>query len=1261
MALIVVLACLVLVSVLVVSFLHSVTTELQSSKAHSDSTNVRLLSESAVNVVMSQIKEATKDNRLAWASQPGMIRTFDNGGRAAGYYKLYSSSRMSDSTAFKIDSEEVPRSWWQDTGSFTDLNEPLLNKYPIMNPTLANGTDVPGFFITGAPVAGGPGANPAPMPVRWLYVLKNGTMVAAEGSGTRASVPGADSSPIIGRVAFWTDDETCKVNINTASEGSFWDTPKVLTKFEGEMAEKQPFQREYQRYPGHPATTSLSAVFGNTLKFESPTAPTYPELIPYYTLAPRINLGGSEGGTTRSVDGAANMTLDSDRLYATIDELQFRPELVSNSSRMDLGKAGIKIEPDYLEQVRFLITASSRAPDVNLFNRPRVGIWPIYDMTRMPDKTYRTLYDRMIAFCSTIGDPLDKYYYFFQRQNSASSTIDLPDKASNSGLARNRLLLNYLERLTSAPFPGFGGTFADKYQEDHKQILTEIFDYIRSTNLIDLSSGITPYTPKYNTSQQGRLNPDGSATGQVVPINDTVNDTRGFGRMSTVTEGAFIFYGIADPASNPDAEEFKDPANPSGPLNPDQIMIRAVFLPEMFCPSLGWVAEFPNFKIQVDGLDSLTWSKADTAGVPIDGTGTNMGFPKSARYTTTEDGLPTLTRWYGGHNGVRRIHGDKNLDQLGLDNSFPNYSATRVFPMAKNSTTRPTTTPTQFFWFSGGPVTVKIVKRDNPAEVFQSITMYFPSTTLPVPRLPPVGPDFTLRKFGTKNEVGNPDATSYGRFASHWKTNDTNVRIKVSWVTPWDTVRSVSVRDDARLIAGLGKVSDLATNESGNMFATLGNYKDITATMSHTLTDGSGIYPLYGAFAGHPTGRGRLVKNATYFRYSENPNTLNSFTTIDPNRGGLRTWTQDMDILSNGVALGRHWPAAIASNDVPGDWDNGIADIKDGPYINKPDEGSLFRDGSSPPYFSPSNFRSEGSATFFSPNRQIPSAAMFGSLPTGVKRNRPWQTLLFRPGPAGHPGLGSPASGPPFSSPPDHLLLDLFHMPVVEPYPISEPLSTAGRINMNYQIVPFAYITRDTGVRAVLKSQRILAVSLNEAENYKNVGVAYAPKFSDLRSNLNLEEKNGTLQGFQDRFGPDAKDVFRSASEICSIWLVPQGSSYADAENYWKGKSLTGDNSREKPYADIYPRLTTKSNTFTVHYRVQTLQKPQSRLNLAEFDTARGDRITGELRGSAIVERYVDPHNPELPDFASLPLSDPEGNIDLYYKFRVLSTKKFTP
>ena len=37
------------------------------------------------------------------------------------------------------------------------------------------------------------------------------------------------------------------------------------------------------------------------------------------------------------------------------------------------------------------------------------------------------------------------------------------------------------------------------------------------------------------------------------------------------------------------------------------------------------------------------------------------------------------------------------------------------------------------------------------------------------------------------------------------------------------------------------------------------------------------------------------------------------------------------------------------------------------------------------------------------------------------------------------------------TDPADYLLTDLFNLPVVEPYAISEPLSTSGRINMNYQ------------------------------------------------------------------------------------------------------------------------------------------------------------------------------------------------------------------
>ncbi len=76
-----------------------------------------------------------------------------------------------------------------------------------------------------------------------------------------------------------------------------------------------------------------------------------------------------------------------------------------------------------------------------------------------------------------------------------------------------------------------------------------------------------------------------------------------------------------------------------------------------------------------------------------------------------------------------------------------------------------------------------------------------------------------------------------------------------------------------------------------------------------------------------------------------------------------------------------------------------------------------------------------------------------------------------------------------------------------------------------------------------------------------------------------------------------------------------------------------GDNVRERPYADIYPRLTTKSNTFTVHYTVQALKNPPA--NAPDKWTEGKDRFLGELRGSVTLERFLDPANTNIPDYAT--------------------------
>ena len=249
-------------------------------------------------------------------------------------------------------------------------------------------------------------------------------------------------------------------------------------------------------------------------------------------------------------------------------------------------------------------------------------------------------------------------------------------------------------------------------------------------------------------------------------------------------------------------------------------------------------------------------------------------------------------------------------------------------------------------------------------------------------------------------------------------------------------------------------------------------------------------------------------------------------------------------------------------------------------------------------------------------------------------------------------------------------------MPVVEPYAISEPLSTAGRINMNSLIVPFNYINRDTGLRAVLKNEKVISIADSQASYYK---VMYQDNNQiRMRYPVNLD---ATLSQFYDRRFNN-NDIFRSPSEICDVDIVPSDNNPSSDPNpfvagtsaptraamdaYWNtattGHRLTGDNARERIYATLYPRLTTKSNTFTVHLRVQSLKQalaPGASATAWQTWREGTDAVTGEYRGSQTIERYVDPNDPTIPDFA-----DPAHSADTlasYYRFRVLATKQFAP
>jgi uncharacterized protein (TIGR02600 family) len=326
-----------------------------------------------------------------------------------------------------------------------------------------------------------------------------------------------------------------------------------------------------------------------------------------------------------------------------------------------------------------------------------------------------------------------------------------------------------------------------------------------------------------------------------------------------------------------------------------------------------------------------------------------------------------------------------------------------------------------------------------------------------------------------------------------------------------------------------------------------------------------------------------------------------------------------------------------------GDFDNGIGDFPDGPFLNKSDEGTYTPNlGISTPY---TDFKWTVADGLFSPLRQIPSAVMFGSLPTGVKAGIPWRTLLFCPNPAdpGHVG---------FQNPPDHLLLDLFRMPVVEPLAISGPASTDGKINMNYAIAPFNYIRRASSLYAVLDTLKFLAIPDSQSSKYKSYKLD--PRSTiDMRNRVDIPK---TLAQFDTRFA--SNDIFRSATEICSLFLVPASQTLANVQNlstgFWSVNRLTGDNSREKPYAELYPKLTTQSNSYRVHIRVQVLPKS------AGLSAGQTDFVPlAEYRGSRLVERYLDPNNPAFN--AAVPVDPDTACLNDLYQYRTLEEWQFNP
>lgn len=1156
----------IILTILIVGLLVTSQSSLQIASHHRDALEARIAAVSAVEMVKGQIRRATiagidagtKRGTYSWASQPGALRVFNQAGTEREIDKLYSSSEMIAPGGASLNSD-VPFGWRDSPDEFVDINEPVRRGdywvFPVASPVAIG--SVAGFSSTLSDTGGPSGPDDRlVMPVRWLYLHEDGTVTIDPTQGDPYA-----------RVAFWTDDESSKINLNTASatdSKSAWDIPRTSYYDDWKIfAWRQPVENEFNRYPGHPATVSLTTVFPDLANKGNAW------LENLINATPRYRWGGSRNASVQVDASTAIENSKQERLYATPDEFLYSP---SRAKQLSLSGPA-------LDSLRFFLTTSSRSSDLNLFGQPRVTIWPI---SGIDDNRHRTIYDRTIAFNSTLGSGSNSKHFYFLRSNPDSQTADW------DLYARNREIFDYLQDLTRHPIPGFGGNFLTKYDYDGvsgewNQILTEVFDYIRTVNLNETykaredglaGESFVSYTNDRISGNSGRLEDmsDSRGSGWVMPILTPYG--RGAGRVPVVSEIGLWFIQTT-------TLEGTEPGGKPIWKTPDPPEVQPGLLVETFSPMQGILAFIPkHFSYRVKFVTMPTIN-----GQPI--------FPdRTAANSETEPTFLPPNATYGSSQNLGGTDGFAWTMSGGLPTGYPNslghdistnpFQPDNPFLTGKPNAIKLPPGATSFT-ITPGKIEIELLNSPNAptkgtGTTLQTYSITIPETTVPVPT--PVIPFESFPNKYVSQRKNGWDAR--GREPPRFN--------------PSDVVRGMAIKHgDFRTMAYM---PDIPSNFFQGSFQT-----------EHSLRD-------------YRTRAFRGAKNGSYvsgLNYAPEDNTTPTFTTPRPK----------IPAAINGL-MEEGWDA---------DFDTGMANIVDGPYLNKSDEGALPA-GKDPYYFERSTL-AEG---LFSPFRQVPCAVVFGSLPTGVKHVEAgghdfWRTLAFCPNPlsgSSHRGL---------SDPKDHLLLDFFTMPIVEPYAISEPFSTAGRLNMNWRMAPFNHIIRQTALHAALAVQQVIAISDNSVQSYKTTDQQSPANNTVIRFPVDVGQ---TLIAMDNYLTAKGQTLFHSASEICDIYLVPSGRTAENVEAWWSTRRLTGNNIREKPYASLYPLLTTKSNVFTTHVRAQAIKRTPSG-NIV---------VRGEYRGSVLFERYLDPQNPIFTDGSV----DPDQvSLEPYFQFRTLTSKQFDP
>lgn len=1192
-AIIAVMMILPLFAVLLIAMMSLASNEFTASSNIDHTVRAKNLADTTINIAIAQIREGSTrtldDGRPApWTSQPGAINVHNEDGRIDQILKLYSAEKMVADNAEELQ-EDVPQNWMDQLDLFVDMNQPRLDyegkpvKFPIVDPRARRPRiedSVEGFDYDteSAPrgtisATGNSDSQRLPMPVRWMYTLEDGSFVSDK-------IKPTSDNPITGRIAFWVDDESCKINTNTASEGVYWDVPRTGSIDDLTLAERQPVYGENQRFPGHPATVSLSSVFLPNHRFDpfndsnsSLAKMTKDQVNALWELNPGSiqesydSFGGSR--IPKALKGSFSIPdpVYQGPLFASNSEIYFERISRRKSSLLEAVTGGEK----RLAQADFFLTHRSSAPETTLFGTPRVSLWPVHRSLNPKTGSISAIgeyekvsdFDVLASKSSFIGNQR----YYVTRGSAGDGAADFAISTGNG--SPNKDLFSYLKHLTDTPVPGFGNaTFRQKYGAAQDGILMSMLDYIRQTNLND---GLLSKEEQFCVVCAGN---EHIGYGQVSPLasSNAHDAVRGFGRLPRVSEIAFWFTCRAQMLAD---GTFLGDRSFRRKLEPGQRVIETSILLEIFVPGQGW-GEYRPYASAVVGSVPITGdTEFQSFNLPemelcgqILTLAPNIG--RVAR--TSENQLPAKWSASGGMAGVRVF----NEEIIGFEPIIVNDAAYENLKFSGSAA-------------NGRQLALSLYDTPDSAghggssDFFQTVGVSAPAIT------------------GDKVPLPAVAAESYGYAVQPARSTQSRLyRLNSGepFLSPTDVIQSLILDH--------------------------GDYRVDGNFIPHPKW---GLQPFAHALRGSNPEDDALVSlqrdivSNSFFADLPLPEAAAPDFPVSP----------PTFLTLKATGYPEHHPA------VTGDFDNGTALSPDGAYINRPDDGDIRGFTNGVPYFDVP-YPDGGTIpkpvpALASPQRKIPSAVMFGSLPTGA----PWQTLLFRPQ-DGHPGANAPH---------DYLLLDLFHMPVVQPRALSLPFETEGKINLNQQIVPFAYIKRETALHAVLKNERILAIPDSAAGTYKTRGANKSFRhFIDAEKTIALWRE----------YNAETGRGFLTPGEICAQYLVPEGEegSTEAMRHFWNTHRLTGDNSKERPYASIYPQLTTRSNTYRVHFIAQSLTKARSSAS-EQFDPDR-DQITATERGSALIERYIQPDDKDIPNYTAEENATPLQN---HFNYRVTSVQRF--